>query len=86
MVVLKNIKVVEIWRTILTNQKFGFISTHICRIIVSPGGLAAVGGAPLGMDMETVLTGGESSYRAADTQGRQVGPLFQLQASANTVS
>ena len=53
---------------------------------MSPGGLAAVGGAPLGMDMETVRTGGESSYRAADTQGRQVGPLFQLQASANTVS
>ena len=53
---------------------------------MSPGGLAAVGGAALGMDMETVRTGGESSDRAADTQGRQVGPLFQFQATANSVS
>ena len=53
---------------------------------MSPGGLAAVGGAPLGMDMEAVRPGRESSDRAADTQGREVGPLFQFQASANTVS
>ena len=53
---------------------------------MAPGGLAAVGGASLGMDVEAVRTGGESSDRAADTQGRQVGPLFQFQATTNSVS
>ena len=53
---------------------------------MAPGGLAAVGSAPIGVDMEAVRTGGESSDRAADTQGRQVGPLFQFQATANSVS
>ena len=53
---------------------------------MTPGGLAAVGGAPLGVDVEAVGTGGEASDGAADSQGRQVGSLPQFQATANSVS
>ena len=61
-------------------------SAHIGWIVVTPSGLAAVGGAPLGVDVEAVGTGGESSDGPADSQGRQVGSLFQFQATANSVS
>ena len=51
-----------------------------------PGGLAAVCGAPLGVDVKAVGAGGEASDGAADSQGGQVGPLFQLQATAYSIS
>ena len=61
-------------------------SAHIGWIVVTPSGLATVGGAPLGVDVESVGTGGEASDGPADSQMRQVGSLLQFQATANSVS
>ena len=59
-------------------------STHIGGIVVSAGGLAGVGSAALGVDVEAVRAGGEAADGAADAQRRQERALLQPQVAAHS--